>query len=338
MARTAMHAWPLISRLMVSLFAVSFGHACLADELGAPPAGASFLGKVVFFGNTTNDRHHLIETMDFDGTGLRTVLELQEIYMVMPGRVSPDGQSLAFIVDPGPGARPALWVLRADGRHDKLVEDAGVNAGGIAAWSPDGKRIAYNQLNDNAERENLIVDVASRKIERLENTRGDYIEDWSPDGHSLSVINLPGEQSDRPRSLYLIRPDGARLGSLTNDPQRDSIWSRFSPSGQQVVYEQRYSRRGKTVLSCIVANADGSNPREVFCFDDLQEGLEISPHGPPCWSPDGKTIIWKVLARPPGSEDLGDSKLLFAAADGTTTRWIPLSSLERRRWGWIDCR
>ncbi|MBI3838873.1 MAG: PD40 domain-containing protein [Planctomycetia bacterium] len=338
MAGTATHTGPFISRLIVSLCAVTFGHACFADEPGAPPARPSFLGKIVFFGNRTHDERHLIETMELDGTRLRTVLELKEIHMVMPGRVSPDGKSLAFIVDPGPGARPALWVLSVDGRHDKLVEEAGVNVGSVAAWSPDGKRIAYNQSNDNAEYENLIVDLASRKIQRLEMPRGDYSEDWSPDGRAISVIDFSGKDSDRPRSLYLIKPDGTRLGSLTNDPQRDSIWSRFSPNGRQVAYEQRYSRRGKTVLSCFVANGDGSNPREVFCFDDLGEGFVIDPNGPPCWSPDGKTIIWKVLARPSGSEVLGNCELLFAAADGSKIRRIPLSSLERRWWAWIDCR
>ncbi len=338
MARTATHAGPFISRLMVSLFTVAFGHACFADEPGAPPAGASFRGKIVFFGNKTHDDRHLIETMNLDGTGLRAVLELKEIHMVMPGRVSPDGKSLAFIVDPGPGARPALWILAADGRHYKLIEEAGVDGGGVEAWSPDGKRIAYSQSNDNAENENLIVDVASRKIQRLEITRGDYVVDWSPDGRALSVIDFSGKDSGRPRSLYLIKPDGTRLGSLTNDPQRDSIWSRFSPNGRQVVYEQRYSRRGKTVLSCFVANGDGSSPREVFCFADLEEGMVVDPHGPPCWSPDGKTIIWKVLTRVPGSEDIGNSELLFAAVDGSKTRRIPLSSLERRWWGWMDCR
>ena len=121
--------------------------------------------------------------------------------MIMPGRVSPDGKSLAFIVDPGPGARPALWVLAADGRFSKLVDEAGVDAGGVAAWSPDGTRIAYNQTNDNAEYENLIVDVGSRKIQRLEITRGDYVEDWSPDGRALSVIDFSGKAGGRPQAV-----------------------------------------------------------------------------------------------------------------------------------------
>ena len=80
------------------------------------------------------------------------------------------------------------------------------------------------------------------------------------------------------------------------------------------------------------------DPREVFCFDELEEDIVVDPHGPPCWSPDGKTILWKVLARLPGSEDNGNSELLFAATDGTNTRRIPLSQFERQRWGWIDCR
>src|SRR4051812_12938596 len=66
----------------------------VADDAPAP-----YRGKLFFFGNVKADGSSLIESMNFDGSGLETVLSLKD-ENILCGRVSPDGRQLAFSVKP----------------------------------------------------------------------------------------------------------------------------------------------------------------------------------------------------------------------------------------------
>jgi Tol biopolymer transport system component len=326
---------------LVLLVSIASGmHLCSGDEATAAAAGAPFRNKIVFFGNSS-ERHRLIETMNLDGSGLHTVLEMSFEQMIGHGRVSLDGRCVAFteIID---GQKPAVWLLSADSQRPLIVDN-----GWLACWSPDSKRIAFTRGLEEPEknhRESLIIDVMSRRVRALRLPGVDNVEDWSPDGTELTVSEgNPDKLFQRPdgetyplRALYFIKPDGTRLAPLTQDPKGDFLQSRFSPDGRQIAYYHRYHYDGKTFESCVVAKRDGSKPRETVCFTTLAEGLEIRPNGGPCWSPDCKTVIWMVLTRPYGSDTTGH-ELIFTAADGSRTRRMPLGK-ERQWWGFIDCR
>jgi hypothetical protein len=68
------------------------------------------------------------------------------------------------------------------------------------------------------------------------------------------------------------------------------------------------------------------------CFTDLEKG--VNNNGGPCWTPDGKTIIFLIVDDHPNVDDL---ELIFVAADGSDVRRMPLGK-ERTWWGQFDCR
>ncbi len=91
------------------------------------------------------------------------------------GYRSPDGRSIAFELDSDGGLAPqygAIYVMRSDGSHVKLVSDSsyapdardGVvgDGDGPPSWSPDGRHIVYERFDNGSPSSDLaIVDVGS---------------------------------------------------------------------------------------------------------------------------------------------------------------------------------
>lgn len=335
-ARHVRNGAALVTLILPSLFGAS---AAIGTE-----TAASFRGKIVCFGNSKDD-HRLIETMSLDGTELATVVDLDQAIdsdrrFVIDGRVAPDGSRAVFAMIPAEEQRAQLWLVSPQGQTEMILE----NGGKPTAWSPDGRQITF-YWGTSGKWDCQTVDVAARSVKRFDIAPTDVVEDWSPDGAELTVMagNIDRRFTRRDgeiyplRGLYFAKVDGTRLAPLTSDPDGDFIWPRYSPDGRKLAYYQRRHSNGRTFESCVVANRDGSNPRELVCFSKLAEDREVRPAGSPCWSPDGTAILWRLITRPRGSDDNGEFELAIVAADGSGVRRMQLNQ-GRQWWGSIDCR
>jgi Tol biopolymer transport system component len=88
----------------------------------------------------------------------------------------------------------------------------------------------------------------------------------------------------------------------------------FSPSGRQIVYEQRRAGAPDDIArsNVVVANADGSEPRIVSSGTD------------PSWSPDGATLLFKTWVETEGARNGGELWIATASPDGkNVTRLVP---------------
>jgi TolB protein len=139
---------------------------------------------------------------------------------------APDGTRLAYTrwsLDHKFNFRPWLYVIDANGGAARpLARDAG-----DAAWSPDGRRIAFASVRDrNGKRcwdqchlfaELYVMTADGTGLKRLTRNRGDdHGPSWSPDGRHIvfaSDRNYPGVGN---HELYSIRADGSCLTWLTN--------------------------------------------------------------------------------------------------------------------------
>ncbi len=312
----------------------------------AAQAENSFRGKIVFFGSQEGESN-LIQTMNPDGSDLRTVAKLDGA--VTSGRVSPDGLRLAFGFQAKGSKGPGIWVLEPNGQRRKVA-----NLGFVTAWPPDGKRITYYWGGQRGDWENFSVDVTTGEVRRLPAPRGDVVEDWSPNGRLFAVVAGNATQTFEHatkgtyplRQIYLIAVDGTQKRLLTSDSMHDAIWPRFSPDGARIAYYWReYPGRSQAPLEfLVVRNADSQAPKTMLSFATLSDkDVSVRPFGFPAWSPDGRTLVWAADRRRRDRRDLApgqriEYELVFVSTDMGQIRRHPLTQKGVTRWGTIDWR
>ena len=198
----------------------------------------------------------------------------------MEPRVSPDGRRIAVTIQSGRDTD--IWIYDIDRNTLRKLTFGGKNR--TPAWSPDGKRIAYNAVEHG---EHFVIvrqadgggvpEVAARGLGRM------YIDDWSRDGSSfvldvegttrtgpngpggsdLFVLPLGGDHTIRPfletefdESQASLSPDGKWIAYSSNE------------SGSYRVYVQPFPRGGGRHL---VSSNEGSGPH---------------------WAPDGNRLYY----------------------------------------------
>lgn len=178
---------------------------------------------------------------------------LMDLWPIRDVARSPDGRSTAFskfrtdLVDSA-----NLWLADAGGATRRLLtHEPGIQQ--QAAWSPDGRRIAYSGGQGHGTYEIYVVgaDGAERK-QLTTNQSHDFLPAWSPDGTRIAF------SSDRTGDyeIWLMRADGAEPQQLTRSPGLDTRPA-WSPDGTQMAFAT--NRSG--VLELWVMAADGSDQR-----------------------------------------------------------------------------
>jgi TolB protein len=221
-----------------------------------------------------------LAVMNADGTGRRT--------LVVDGggygpRWSPDGKQIVYssgAQEPGcagnpvVGGCPALWIVNADGSGAHQIA-----SGESPDWSPDGKRIVFEDIagdTGGACDEMVLADCRTELfVVRTDGTgRRSLGHDpnmsrwhgrWSPDGTRIlfgatSTPGLGGEQ------LWIENTDGTGAHRLVQSPQEDA-WGTWSSDGRRVLF---LSNRD-TYWELYMCDADGSNQRVIKQDPDVNE-------------------------------------------------------------------
>jgi len=144
--------------------------------------------------------------------------------------------------------------------------------------SPDWKKVAYLDIDEDSGREQLwVINTDGSDLKKLDEWEHAFgtIQEWSPDGKK--VLYFLDNQEDDTRDLWIVNSDGTgkkRIAKCALSPYVPvSIWS---PDGSKIAFESGYFGEG----ICVV-NSDGSNKILITKYGTL-----IS------WTPDGKKIIF----------------------------------------------
>jgi hypothetical protein len=169
------------------------------------------------------------------------------------------------------------------------------------AWSPDGNRFAFEDLDSAHGGRIFVYDLATRTARPVTDhpatdSHGALIQDfhpsWSADGARILFVRVGS-------STYLsIRADGTDLQPLAVPFEKAGTWS---PDGTRVAYRALDADVG-------VVDADGGNAHTLVPI--VNGG---APYGDdiPQWSPDSTQIVFT-------RNDLGSSHLMRVPAAGGT--------------------
>ena len=162
-----------------------------------------------------------------------------------------------------------IYRLNGDGSWTALTGDS--NGSEDPAWSPDGKRIAFDRQSDvwvmNAD--------GSHEVDLTPGADGGFDPTWSPDGKKIAYLDTHASQ------IFTMNPDGSDQTQLTFDSSGalDPAWS---PDGKKIAF--RTSRAGYQNIDIWVVNVKTGSEADLTNSPDCDEQ--------PDWSPDGSKIVF----------------------------------------------
>ena len=194
---------------------------------------------------------------------------------------SPSGRRLAYVAPGG------LWTMSAAGTN-RVRLTTGKGDTSSPTWSPDGKRIAFSDLNKaGGKRYDIyVIDADGSDLRKLiGSSSNDLSPAWSPNGSQIMF--------ERDRSLWTARPDGKNQRRL-----RAGTSPAWAYDGRRIAFDFRGD--------IWTAHAAGGGARGVVDIRSSESGM--------AWSPDGRWIAYAIA-------DRGD--LIRIHPDGTG--WQPLT-------------
>jgi Tol biopolymer transport system component len=226
---------------------------------------------------------------------------------------SPDGRLLLAVVW-GPDHRKELIVVPADGGEPRALRSLGWSAPRMAAFSPDGRHVAYDlkTREESDARDIHVVAVDGTGARPLvEHDSDDWLLGWSPDGHVVFSSNRSGT----PSAWRLRVEDGRPVGAP--ELVKPDIW-RVSPLGFQEngsLYYLSYTRSPDVHM----ATLDTQSGR-VVGPPTLAVAQAIGGTQQPVWSPDGRHMAYRAQKSPSGLSAMAQYGLMVRSMETGETR------------------
>ena len=138
--------------------------------------------------------------------------------------------------------------------------------GCCASWSPDGRRIAFD--NEGV----FVIEIDGSGLTSVRPGGSENRPDWSRDGMRLTFDDTTG--------VFTAKPDGSDLTRIAESASAP----RWSPDRRRIAFERYVTEGGRFGDDIFIIDADGSDERR------LTRGLG---HSSPAWSPGGRKIAFQ---------------------------------------------
>jgi Tol biopolymer transport system component/imidazolonepropionase-like amidohydrolase len=202
----------------------------------------------------------------------------------MAAALSPDGRTI--VID----WQGVLWTLAADGGAATRILDDGYDAR-MPAWSPDGKRIAFQAYYSDGW-DIWTINPDGTGLQQVTSGPFDDREPhWSPDGTRIAFSSDRAGNYD----LWVLTLASGDLRRLTTNPANDSMPA-WSPNGSEIAFISDRAERG------VYSRAVEGGAERLLVADTTAIAA-------PAWTPDGKSIVYVSIDGPVARLMVGSSNL-----------------------------
>src|SRR3954453_23015322 len=291
-----------------ALLPVATAAALLAAAAPAAATAPGANGRILFQAGVPGDLFSIAPT----GATVQTLLLGNKLFS--DAMWSPDGTRVVFSRAETRTAPVEIVVANADGsRFDVITRHKGFSIG--AAWSPDGKTIAYatdegaplprrnNSLPPRMRLHTVNADGTGDK--RLLSVDRDVFDPvYSPDGRQIAFMGArPVGRDDFDNRIYVANADGSGAPPITRAGGADEQNASWCPDGTKIALE--LAPPGSRRSDIATMNPDGSGLKRLA----VTKYWETNP----VWSPDAKQIAFTSDrdTKPRKSERLGKGFELY---------------------------
>jgi len=253
-----------------------------------------------------------LRIVDWDGSEPRTLLAKEQRVLALAW--APDGQHILVIrTRRDAGERELALVAAADGSMTMLAS-TGTSSPRSAAFSPDGRFIAYDlpKKDDPDQRDIFVLNVDGRRPTRIvDDMSDDYLLGWAPaGGHILYCSDRTGTPGVWLLPVRDGRPEGQPELVLPD------TWG-VQPIG--FVRGGRYYYGVETGAREIYVATLSADYGSVVAAPTLATPRRFGHSGYPAWSPDGRHLAY---IRTQGV--MGLSSLIIRSPETGEVRELPL--------------
>jgi tricorn protease len=203
---------------------------------------------------------------------------------------TPDGKAVLFSSMRGDDFLAKLWLVDAETGAER---PAGTDYGLAASFSPDGKRIAYNQRGQvywrkyyrgSYQTDVFVLDLATRKWANL--TQFDGMDSWPMWGRDGFIYFVSDRDGGGLTNIWRVPEKGGKAEKVTQFTSGDVRWPAISADGKAIVFEHDFgiwkldvaSRKAAPIRLDIEAETQ-LNPEEVRTFQSRADEFHVQPNG-----------------------------------------------------------